>query len=320
MLTGFWADRNIGYAMTFINIAILLFVHYKMSIDGNDYSLYISTVGSQEYSVLFHTCLTLFFAAFFVFVQESHDVAKMDIRKSQILEIKLLTETLEKRNEELKIMRQSIASDFHDETGNVLAAISQQVSVLKLKVSDQEALIPMLESISTNCDQLFASSKDFLWSINNDNNDPLELFSHLTSFGQSFYNQFEIGFSAKPLDQAYSNVLQMAPFASRNLIYIFKEAMTNTAKHANASLVDMEMTVRVGYIKIRYSDNGTWKVMNELNSNNGLINMERRSKKNNFIFTRNTDIWGTHIEVEVPIIIKSSSNFTDNTLQRQTNK
>lgn len=61
--------------------------------------------------------------------------------------------------------------------------------------------------------------------------------------------------------------------------------------------------------------------MNELNSNNGLINMQRRSKNNDFIFTRNNDIWGTHIEIEVPVIVRSSSNFTDNTykINKQSN-
>lgn len=245
--------------------------------------------------------LILIIAVLILFIIKS-----VGIKKRQVLEIKQLTKTIEKRDEELRIMRQSIASDFHDETGNILAAISQQVSVLKLKLEGQEKLLPILESISTNCDQLFASSKDFLWSINNDSNDPVELFSHLTSFGQSFYNQFEIAFSATPLDKTFGFNIQMAPFASRNLIYVFKEAMTNAAKHANASLVSLEMTMREGYIKISFSDNGTWKTMNKSNSNNGLINMERRSKNNNFIFKHYTDVWGTHIEVEIPIIVNTS--------------
>lgn len=104
----------------------------------------------------------------------------------------------------------------------------------------------------------------------------------------------------------------MEPFASRNLIYIFKEAMTNTVKHVNANMVSLEMTADNNYIKILFSDNGTWKEMDDSGSNNGLINMERRSKNNNFRFKRFTDVWGTHIEVEVPVMINTSSNFINN--------
>lgn len=57
------------------------------------------------------------------------------------------------------------------------------------------------------------------------------LFQYLTAYGQQYYNQFDISFSAQVVGEA-RGAKQLRSFAALNLIYIFKEAMTNVIKRA----------------------------------------------------------------------------------------
>ncbi len=78
----------------------------------------------------------------------------------------------------------------------------------------------IIDNIIMNSDHLYASSRDFLWSVNNNSDDPQELFAYLTSFGQVFYNQFDIAFSVKSTVNAVVESVQLQAFASRHIIFI----------------------------------------------------------------------------------------------------
>jgi len=300
MMTGFWVNRRIGHCMIVVNIGALVWIYYSTE-KQEVFSFHSDLISGKKYALLFHSCLTLFFGVFFSFVQKSYDKAKAQIRKKQLLEINSLNKLVKKRNQQLESMRQNIASDFHDETGNILAAINQQASILKIRLGNDHHLLPVLENITTSCESLYSSSKDFLWSINNDSDNPMVVFYHLIAFGQNFYNQFEISFSAKPLDKNYYHLLKIAPFASRNIILIFKEAMTNAAKHSGATKVTLKTILFNDYLRIVLQDNGTWKAIDPNSLHNGLQNMERRCKKSNFIFKRYTNNEGTCIEIYIPV-------------------
>lgn len=222
---------------------------------------------------------------------------------NQNKKIESLAWLAQKRKEDITTIRENLARDFHDETGNVLASISHQTGILKIKLKDNPTLLPILENIANNCDKLYDSSRDFLWSINNNSDNPLELFNHLTDFGQRFYNQFDISFSAKHTEKKKLGNMTMIPFASRNLIFIFKEAMTNVVKHSGADKVSLEMTVFSGFVKICLKDNGTWKEPSDKFSHYGLRNMRRRSENNDFQFKHFYDQNGTSVEVFVPITV-----------------
>ena len=187
LLTGFWFNRRIGLLMICFNILAIMYLFYSVP-EVNDKNLY---------AVVSHVVLTIFFGAFFWFVQEQHDAARLQIREQQHIRIDLLDRAVKDRTQQLSTMRQNLASDFHDETGNMLSAITRQAAILKLKLRDQPSVLSVVDNIIMNSDKLYASSRDFLWSVNNNSDDPQELFAYLTSFGQVFYNQFDIAFSVQ---------------------------------------------------------------------------------------------------------------------------
>lgn len=214
-----------------------------------------------------------------------------------------MTGSLRERTEQLDSMRERIATDFHDQTGNMLSAITRQAGLLKLKLGREHELQPMIKSIVDNSNSLYASSKDFLWQLNHDSDDPGELFAYLTAHGQQYYNQFDIAFSSRAED---CGPAKFDPSSALNLIFIFKEAMTNVVKHAGASEVTLTLAYAPAAIAYTLTDNGTWKEADPAQEHYGLSNMERRCKKNNFGYTLTKAPAGTRIVISVPFINERS--------------
>ncbi len=291
LLTGFWFNRKLGLFMISFNILAIIFIFYSIP-EATEQNLY---------AVVSHIVLTIFFGVFFWFVQEQHDTARLQIREQQHIRIDLLDRAVKDRTQQLSTMRQNLASDFHDETGNMLSAITRQAAILKLKLKDQPTVLSVVDNIIMNSDHLYASSRDFLWSVNNNSDDPQELFAYLTSFGQVFYNQFDIAFSVKSTVNAVVESVQLQAFASRHIIFIFKEAMTNVAKHSGANEVLLEMAVFQEYVSISLQDDGSWKEPKVGEPHNGLHNMEKRSKENNFRFKVYGSSQGTRLQIDAPV-------------------
>ncbi len=209
-----------------------------------------------------------------------------------------MTESLRQRTEQLNSMRATIATDFHDQTGNMLSAITRQASLLKVELKSEPKVQPMVECIINNSQDLYASSKDFLWHLNHNSDDPIELFNYLTSYGQLYYNQFDIAFSSVAEE---CSRLQFDPSAALNLIFIFKEAMTNVVKHAGANEVRLTLNCSFDQVTYMLEDNGVWKQADNTYDHYGLTNMERRCQKNKFGFTVVKQTSGTLIRITAPV-------------------
>jgi len=135
--------------------------------------------------------------------------------------------------------------------------------------------------------------------LNHDSDDPQELFDYLLGYGQSFYNQFDMDFSSTK-NIAQELCPQLDPFAALNLIFIFKEAMTNVVKHSKATEVKLSMITKPGKIIFALIDNGTWNETTTDREHYGLQNIRKRSQKNNFEFSISSGAFSTRIEVAVP--------------------
>lgn len=302
LLISFWVlGIRAGLWMAAGTIAALIFIYNFIDIfhAGEPQGMPFREKGL--YALILHICITVFMTAFLYMVLRMYNKARRMIKKQQLIKIKMLDKEIAERTHQLSTMRQNLARDFHDETGNMLSAITRQAGVLRLRLEKNEAVMPLVDNILLNSKKLYDSSKDFLWSINHDSDDPREVFSYLTSFGQFFYNQFDIAFSVKGLDALDRPLPQLPTFSGRQIIFIFKEAMTNAARHSSAEEVELEMIPQSDFIRFILTDNGSWKKPDEENMHHGLSNMEKRCTANNFNLHVTEDIKGTQIQVDVPI-------------------
>src|ERR1700761_9372736 len=138
-------------------------------------------LGGPFYALGMNGLITLFFGGFLAYLQHDQENDRLKYKTLQEQKISVLDEAVKQRTEQLNSMRENIATDFHDETGNMLSAITRQAALLKLKLSREHNVQPIVSSIIENSNILYASSKDFLWHLNHDSDDPKELFGYLTS-------------------------------------------------------------------------------------------------------------------------------------------
>ncbi|TDO20234.1 sensor histidine kinase [Pedobacter duraquae] len=268
------------------------------------------TLGGPLYALGMNCLITVFLGGFMAYQQHDQECDRANIRALQDQKINILDEAVKQRTEQLNSMRESIATDFHDETGNMLSTITRQAALLKMKLSQDHQVQPIVDQIIINSNALYASSKDFLWHLNHDSDNPEEVFDYLTAYGQLYYNQFDIAFSSNTLSNILTNadldaqqcrLLQLDPRAALHIIYIFKEAMTNVVNHAGATEVQLSMSCTAEAITYILTDNGSWKNADAGTEHYGLGNMQRRCLNNQFEFDLVNASHGTQIMITVPV-------------------
>lgn len=271
---------------------------YLLLHTGYHITVYVPEI--VEPAFIYYISITIFFGVFCWAIYRQYNAAKKRIRQQQH-QINILNTTIEARTRQLSMIRQTLARDFHDETGNMLSAIMRQADLLRSLAKPDERVQPLIANIILNSEHLYTLSRDFLWRINHDSDNPDVLFDYLTTFGQHFYDQFNMAFSVrKPLPHQRTRK-QLFPFVARHVIYIFKEAMTNAAKHSGANEVVFEMIESNTYIRMLLTDNGQWKMPDNSVCHSGLTNMKKRSLENKLIFNLCYSEHGTQIQLTIPI-------------------
>ena len=246
----------------------------------------------------------ILFALLLWVVFKQYDAMHTRNSRRYLLQIAILNQVVKKQSHQQSDMREILARDFHDETGSTLSAIMRQAEVLKLWDGGDESVKLLAENIISSTEQLYATSRDFLWCVNHDSDDPVALFAYIADFGDRFYKQFDVTFySHAVLPQQTTLCKKIMPFVARHVISIFKEAMTNTAKHSGANKVVFTMDMFSSMVRLVLKDNGRWKPANEYSSDsgNGIANMKRRSIENGMTLNLFCDSSGTHVQLEVPI-------------------
>ena len=67
--------------------------------------------------------------------------------------------------------------------------------------------------------------------------------------------------------------------ASRHLVMLFKEAIMNTLKHAQATQVRLCFKIENNQLQVIWQDNGIGIQANKPNNGNGLANIRSRAEK-----------------------------------------
>ena len=276
------------------------------------FSLYLATrhlqlQASEEY--LMSACITCILLlclcassipAIASFIKRKKICTNKAIKNKLATQITHLNQEISRRINELNTLRQTLAADFHDETGNLLSVIIHQATLLKLK-ADKD-LQPIVENILDSSQQLHAISKHFVWNLHSDSDDPNNLFDYIVNLGQTFCNKMDLSFSAEKEPAGNQPARRLDSAAALNLVFIFKEAMNNVARHAGANEMVLKMAHRDDHMVFILADDGRWKEPDPALSHYGIAGMERRCQRNGFTCRLSQDELGTLVEITVPVI------------------
>lgn len=192
----------------------------------------------------------------------------------------LLQESIENRiqlEKKLTSVRENIAQDFHDDLGNKLASITVLTDILSKKVESNDASY-IVQQIQNNSDTLYKGTKDFIWSLKSDSDELEELITYLSDFGEEFFHQLQIDFR---IEKNIQKNIKLPYYWSRHLILLFKEAMTNAAKHSGCKECILIFNFEDSSLKIALKDNGYGIHTTTKKLHNGILNMKKRAEKMN---------------------------------------
>ena len=175
-------------------------------------------------------------------------------------------------------LRTKISSDLHDDVGGVLSGLAMQTELLEYSAKDQDK--PKLKRISDMSRNAMAQMRDVIWATDARKDKFDDLLIRMKEFAAEmlFPKRIQCNFKVNNIYTDKKIPVQVR----QNLYLIFKEAITNVAKHSNASKVVVSFTKEGSRFSMLIRDDGSSSQANgtptsSLNGS-GLKNMQMRAK------------------------------------------
>lgn len=174
----------------------------------------------------------------------------------------------------LERIRRQIALDLHDDLGAGLAQIAIQTEVARREVGPAPS--ERLGRIAELSRSLRSSMDDIVWSIDPRKDHASDLFARMrrvaSELGDGDAFQVELRVSGQGPEQ-----VELAPERRRHVFLIFKEALTNAARHASARRIEVEVALGARELSLEIRDDGRGFDPAAPRSGRGLSNLSRRA-------------------------------------------
>lgn len=223
---------------------------------------------------------------------------KQILRENELKEALQLIETQNKLQEQ----RLVISRDLHDNIGAQLTFIISSLDNLKYGFSiEDEKLNNRLLGISTFTRNTIMELRDTIWAMNKDEITFSDLKARIANFIESAKAashdvQFEF-----EIDSDISANVMFSSLKGINLYRVIQEAINNSLKYAEASLISVKIQKEGSFFVIRISDNGSGFDADKITLGNGIHNMKKRVAEVGGQFFIHSEInKGTEIKVQFP--------------------
>ena len=174
----------------------------------------------------------------------------------------------------LQNIRNKISGDLHDDIGSTLNSISVYSEVAKQDTGKHAQALEMIGEASR---KVIDAMSDIVWTINPENDSFENIILRMRSLAFNLFRAKNIEFTFRA-DESL-NKIKLSMETRRNLFLIFKEAINNIIKYADASLVSILLVNDASLIKLIIRDNGKGFDTLLPSNGNGLNSMKRRSKE-----------------------------------------
>lgn len=172
-------------------------------------------------------------------------------------------------------MRQKISKDLHDDIGATISSIGLLATMARADHVQPEKKKLFLDRIIEQSRSVSQSLSDIVWSINPQNDQLDVVFARIRRFASEL---FEAGNIPYDIILPAEKLLHISlPMIARQHIYlIFKEAINNIIKYADATYVRIEVQIQGKNLQISIRDNGKGFDVNTVKMGNGIYNMQKR--------------------------------------------
>ncbi|MEM1320043.1 MAG: triple tyrosine motif-containing protein [Bacteroidota bacterium] len=175
----------------------------------------------------------------------------------------------------LERMRVKISSDLHDDVGTLLSGLAMQSELLELTARQDDK--PKLQRISEMSRNAMSRMRDTVWAIDARKDKFENLLDRMREHAEETLTPIDIRYSIRSNSV---NLKKNIPSNIRqNLYLIYKEAITNIAKHSNANHVDILLDNNARSFQMGIHDNGQVKEKTYKTTGLGMSNMEMRAEQ-----------------------------------------
>jgi signal transduction histidine kinase/ligand-binding sensor domain-containing protein len=185
---------------------------------------------------------------------------------------------------EVERTRTRIATDLHDDIGTNLAKISLLSEIIKMQLSDKsdkydknEERNRMLEVIGETSRESVGAMSDIVWAINPQKDTLSDMIRRMRQYAEEILLE-------KPVNLKFSSAkeyldLKLTMDIRRELYLIYKEAITNAAKHSCCENIEVTLELKASELYLKVKDDGIGFDINQPENGNGLQNLRKRADR-----------------------------------------
>jgi signal transduction histidine kinase len=201
---------------------------------------------------------------------------------------------------EVQMVRNRIATDLHDDIGSALSNINMLAAIISQKIEDPEEAKKYLKRISEEVNSSSQSLDDIIWSIDTRNDTLEETIARMRRFAAELFEANDSIKCILDFDESFSerklNIEQR-----RDVFLIYKEALNNIYKHAEAGNVLVKVRFNEHLLYLLIQDDGKGFEVNAITHRNGLKNMRSRVEKWKGKLKITSNSSGSRLEAEIPV-------------------
>jgi ligand-binding sensor domain-containing protein/two-component sensor histidine kinase len=177
----------------------------------------------------------------------------------------------------LQKVRNSIATDLHDEIGSNLTNISILTNLSKKDLPESSRAGDFLQRISEEVSSSSQALDDIIWSVNSKHDTLDEMASRMRRYAAELFDSANIDYDLQ-LDRAFEEK-KLIMEQRRDVYLLFKEAVSNISKHAEAKKVVIKIAIEHNQLVLIIKDDGKGFETDKETNRHGLKGMNERVKK-----------------------------------------
>lgn len=200
----------------------------------------------------------------------------------------------------LQNVRNNIATDLHDDIGSSLTNISILSELGSKNLAQPEKAQPFLQRISEEVQASSQAMDDIIWSVNSRNDSLQETMARMRRYAAELFDNSKTDCHLQLDENSGNKKLSMEQ--RRDLYLVYKEALTNIHKHADANNVWINVDQNQNHIFMNIRDDGKGFNTDIISHRNGLKNLRSRVEKwDGKIKIEAIENGGTTINIKIPL-------------------
>ncbi len=200
---------------------------------------------------------------------------------------------------EVQRVKNNISADLHDDIGSRLTSIHFLSAISKQKISSNEDAQNFLEGIDEEVQASAEALNEIVWNIKMDDESLEDIVAKMRRYAGEVLDTSGINYTVSINSDFSRKKIKMQK--RREIFLIFKELLNNVRKHADASRVEIKISIKENMFFLAVEDDGLGFDPSLNSSRNGIKNIRERIMKWNgkiHIFSKSGE--GSIIQIWLP--------------------